>query len=158
LRNNRAAFERIKLKPRNLVGVTGRSLEVELFGQNYKMPIVIAPTGSAGLMWYQGEIALARAAAEAGIACTIATGAITEMEKIVAQAGGRLWFQTHMWPNRAMTERQVARAKAAGYQVLIVTIDGAVHANREYNARNGFGFPVTLNSRNFTDIVTHPRW
>src|ERR1700674_2009072 len=67
LRNNRAAFERIKLKPRVLVDVSKRSQQITLFGSKKTMPIAIAPTGTAGLMWYQGEIALARAAAAAGI-------------------------------------------------------------------------------------------
>src|SRR3990172_7796936 len=60
LRNNRAAFERIKFKPRTLVDVSRRSQEITLFGRRQKMPIIIAPTGSAGLMWYHGELELAR--------------------------------------------------------------------------------------------------
>ena len=59
LRNNRAAFERIKLKPRVLVDVSGRNQEITLFGNRQAMPIAIAPTGSAGLTWHEGEIALA---------------------------------------------------------------------------------------------------
>lgn len=68
LRNNRAAFERIKLRPRTLVDVSGRRQDITLFGNQQKMPIAIAPTGTAGLMWHEGEIALARAAAESGMA------------------------------------------------------------------------------------------
>ena len=63
LRNNRDAFERIKLKPRTLVDVSTRNQEIEFFGHTHKMPIAVAPTGTAGLLWYQGEIALAKAAA-----------------------------------------------------------------------------------------------
>src|SRR5690606_9320093 len=67
LRNNRAAFERIKLVPRGLVDVSARSQAVTLFGRTQKMPLVVAPTGAAGLLAYRGEIAVARAAAAAGI-------------------------------------------------------------------------------------------
>jgi len=158
LRNNRAAFERIKLRPRTLVDVSGRSQEVTLFGNKQKMPIAIAPTGTAGLMWYEGEIALARAAAEAGIPFTLATGSMTAMEKVADQAGGRLWFQLYLWPDRSLSHKLVERAKAAGYEALVVTVDGAVSGNREYNLRNGFTIPFTFTARNVTDVLMHPRW
>ena len=158
LRNNRAAFERIKLKPRTLVDVSGRSQETTLFGHRQPMPIAIAPTGSAGLMWYEGEIALARAAAAAGIPFTLATGSMTAMEKIAAQAGGRLWFQLYMWPDRSLSHQLVERARAAGFEALMVTVDGAVSGNREYNLRNGFTIPFTFTRRNVSDVLMHPEW
>ena len=158
LRNNRAAFERIKLQTRTLIDVSGRSQAVTLFGKEHRMPIAIAPTGSAGLMWYEGELALARAAAAAGIPFALATGSMTAMEKIAAEAGGTLWFQLYMWPDRSLSHKLVERANAAGYEGLIVTVDGAVSANREYNVRNGFTVPLTLTRRNVTDVMMHPRW
>jgi isopentenyl diphosphate isomerase/L-lactate dehydrogenase-like FMN-dependent dehydrogenase len=158
LRNNRTAFERIRLKPRALVDVSKRSQEITLFGNPQKMPIAIAPTGSAGLMWYEGEIALARAAAAAGVPFTLATGSMTAMEKIAAQAGGRLWFQLYMWPDRSLSHQLVERAKAAGYEALVVTVDGATSGNREYNLRNGFTIPFSFTRRNVTDVLMHPGW
>jgi (S)-mandelate dehydrogenase len=158
LRNNRAAFERIKLKPHTLVDVSGRSQEITLFGHKHKMPIAIAPTGTAGLMWYHGEIELARAAAAAGIPFTLATGSMTAMETVAEQAGGRLWFQLYMWPDRSLSHKLVERAKAAGYEALVVTVDGAVSGNREYNLRNGFTIPFSFSPRNVTDVLMHPRW
>ena len=156
--NNRAAFDRIKLKPRTLVDVSGRSQEITLFGKRQKMPIAIAPTGSAGLMWYQGEIGLARAAAAAGIPFTLATGSMTAMEDVATQAGGRLWFQLYMWPDRSLSHQLVERARAAGYEALIVTVDGAAAGNREYNLRNGFTVPFSFTRRNVADVLMHPRW
>ena len=158
LRNNRAAFERIRLKPRALVDVSRRSQEITLFGNPQKMPIAIAPTGSAGLMWYDGEIALARAAAAAGIPFTLATGSMTAMETIAAQAGGRLWFQLYMWPDRSLSHQLVERASAAGFEALVVTVDGAVPGNREYNLRNGFTVPFSFTRRNVSDVLMHPEW
>src|SRR5215210_1137111 len=158
LRNNRAVFDRIRFKPRTLVDVSRRSQEITLFGQKQKMPICIAPTGTAGLMWYEGEIALARAAKEAGIPFTLATGSMTAMEKVAEQAGGRLWFQLYMWPDKAMSHKLVERAKDAGYEALVVTVDGAVSPNREYNLRNGFTIPFTFTRGNITDVLMHPRW
>ena len=159
LRNNRTAFERIKLKPRTLVDVSGRNQGVEFFGHQHKMPIGVAPTGTAGLMWYQGEIALARAAAAAGIPFTLATGSQTAMEKVAeAVPGARLWFQLYMWPDRSLSHKLVERAKNAGFEALVVTVDGAAAGNREYNLRNGFTMPFQYTRRNITDVLLHPRW
>lgn len=158
LRNNRAVFERIRLKPRTLVDVSARSQEITLFGVKHRMPLVIAPTGVAGLLWYEGEIALARAAAEAGIPFTLATGSMTAMEKVAEQAGGELWFQLYMWPDRRLSHQLVERAKAAGFKALVVTVDGVVAGNREYNLRNGFTIPFSFTRRNLTDVLMHPGW
>ena len=158
LRNNRAVFERIRFRPRTLVDVSGRNQEVTLFGHKHKMPIAIAPTGTAGLMWHEGEIALARAAREAGVPFTLATGSMTAMERVADEAGGRLWFQLYMWPDKSMSHKLVERAKAAGYEALVVTVDGAVSGNREYNLRNGFTIPFSFTRKNITDVLVHPRW
>ncbi|HEX6006498.1 MAG TPA: alpha-hydroxy acid oxidase, partial [Burkholderiales bacterium] len=158
LRNNRAVFERIRFKPRTLVDVSKRSQQITLFGKPHKMPIVIAPTGTAGLMWHEGEIALARAAAEAGIPFTLATGSMTAMEKVAERAGGELWFQLYMWPDRRLSHQLVERARAAGFKALVVTVDGVVAGNREYNLRNGFTIPFSFTRRNVTDVLMHPRW
>ena len=158
LRNNRAVFERIRFRPRTLVDVSGRNQQITLFGNTHKMPIVIAPTGTAGLMWHEGEIALARAAAEAGIPFTLATGSMTAMEKVAEQAGGELWFQLYMWPDRSLSHKLVERARAAGFTALVVTVDGVVSGNREYNLRSGFTIPFSFTRKNVTDVLMHPRW
>lgn len=158
LRNNRAVFERIRLKPRMLVNVEKRSQEIKLFGNTHKMPLVIAPTGVAGLLWHEGEIALARAAADAGIPFTLATGSMTPMEKVAQQAGGELWFQLYMWPDRSLSHQLVERARQAGFKALIVTVDGVVAGNREFNLRNGFTVPFSFTRRNVTDVLKHPGW
>ena len=158
LRNNRAAFERIKLNMRTLVNVAGRNQEVTLFGVRHQMPIAIAPTGCAGLMWHEGELELAKAAAAAGIPFSLATGSLTAMEKITEVAGGTLWFQLYMWPDRALSHKLVQRAEAAGYKALLVTVDGVVSPNREYNLKNGFTIPFSFTRRNVTDVLGHPEW
>ena len=158
LANNRAAFERFKLVPHVLVDTSRRSQEITLFGNRHKMPVAIAPTGSAGLNWFHGEIALARAAAAAGIPFTLATGSMTAMETVAEQAGGTLWFQVYMWPDRSLSHGLVERAKAAGYQALVVTVDTPVPPGREYNLRNGMTVPFRFTRRNLTDVLLHPRW
>jgi L-lactate dehydrogenase (cytochrome)/(S)-mandelate dehydrogenase len=155
---NRAAFERYKFTPHQLVDTSRRSQEVTLFGKRHKMPVAIAPTGSAGLAWYEGEIELARAAARAGIPFTLATGSMTALERVAEQAGGTLWFQVYMWPDRTASHKLVERAKAAGYQAIVVTVDTPVPPGREYNLRNGMTVPFRFTRRNVTDVMLHPRW
>jgi len=156
--NNRAAFERIKLNPQMLVDTSKRSLATTLYGKSQTMPLVVGPTGSAGLAWYEGEIALGRAAKAAGIPYTLATGSMTSLERVAAEAGGNLWFQVYMWPDRAASHALIARAKSAGYQALVVTVDTPVTPGREYNLRNGMTVPFRFTRRNVTDVLLHPRW
>ncbi|HEX2826261.1 MAG TPA: alpha-hydroxy acid oxidase [Burkholderiales bacterium] len=158
LHNNREAFERIKFLPRMLVDVSKRDLTTTVFGKEHKMPIGIAPTGAAGMMWYRGELELARAAKAAGIPFSLATGSITSMEQVAAEVGGTLWMQLYMWADRKLSHQVVKRAAAAGFEALLVTVDGVVAGNREYNKRNGFSVPFKYNSKNTLDVLSHPRW
>ncbi len=158
LRENRAAFQRIKLAPHVLMDVSGRSAACTLFGQPCAMPVAIAPTGAAGLVWYQGELELARAAAKAGVPFTVATNAMTSMETIAEQAGGRLWFQLNMFPDRNIAHAMVQRAERLGFEALVLTADCSVVPNREYNARNGFALPFRIGPRATLDVLLHPRW
>lgn len=156
--NNRAAFERIKLNPHMLVDTSRRSLATTLYGKSQTMPLVVGPTGSAGLAWHEGEIALARAAKAAGIPYTLATGSMTSLERVAEEAGGKLWFQVYMWPDRAASHALIARAKAAGYEALVVTVDTPVTPGREYNLRNDMTVPFRFTRRNVSDVLLHPRW
>ena len=158
LRNNRAAFERIKLKTQVLVDVSQRKLDVELFGKKHNLPIGIAPTGPAGMLWYKGEIELARAAKAAGIPFTLATGSQTSMEEEAKVVGGTLWFQLYMWSDVRMSHMLVERAKNAGFEALVVTVDGPVDTNREYNIRNGYSVPFSYNRRNTAAVLARPGW
>jgi isopentenyl diphosphate isomerase/L-lactate dehydrogenase-like FMN-dependent dehydrogenase len=160
--NNRAAFERIKLRHRALVDVSGRTMNTTLFGKPVSMPMAIAPTGAAGLCWHEGELELAKAAAQAKIPFTLATGAMTSMEKIAKEAGpgvgGRLWFQLYVWNKRELSYQLIERANRAGFEALIVTVDTIVPPNREYNQHNGFLLPFKPNVTFTLDIMRHPVW
>ena len=160
--NNRLALERIKLRHRALVDVSGRSVATTLFGKPASLPMAIAPTGAAGLCWHQGELALARAAAKAKIPLTLSTASMTAMEKIAEQGGpavgGRLWFQLYVWKQRELSHQLIQRAHRNGFEALIVTVDSPVAPNREYNTHNGFGLPFTPTPRFVFDVMRHPTW
>ncbi len=158
LRENRAVFERIRLKPRNLVDVSGRSQKVDLFGKTFDAPFGIAPTGAAGLYCFEADIELARAAQAANVPFVLSTASFTAMERVAQAAGGTKWFQLYMSKDREPAERLVMRARNAGFEALVVTTDVPVGANREYNRRNGFEIPFHLNLANMIDGALHPRW
>lgn len=158
MRDNRAVMERIKLVPRVLNDVKTRSIETALFGKTHKMPVIIAPTGSAGLAWHEGEIALARAAKAHGIPFTLALGSMTKLERVAAEAGGTLWFQFYMWPERKLSHQVIARAKEVGFEALVFTVDTPVAPGREYNLKNGMTIPFKFTAKNTLDVLMHPRW
>ncbi|MEI7530296.1 MAG: alpha-hydroxy acid oxidase [Betaproteobacteria bacterium] len=158
MRENIAALQNIKLVSRVLNDATVRNQSIELFGKKQLMPIAIGPTGSAGLTWFEGEIELAKAAAASGIPFTLATSSMTSMERVVKEAGGNLWFQLYMWPQRELSHQLVERANRAGFDALIFTVDTPVAPGREYNLRNGFTIPFKFTSQNIIDVASHPRW
>ncbi|MCF8196846.1 MAG: alpha-hydroxy-acid oxidizing protein [Polynucleobacter sp.] len=155
---NIKALQSIKLVSRVLNNATLRNQSIELFGKKQQMPIAIGPTGSAGLTWFEGEIELAKAAAAKGIPFTLATSSMTPMERVVKKAGGSLWFQLYMWPQRELSHQLVRRAERAGFDALIFTVDTPVAPGREYNLRNGFTIPFKFTSRNIVDVALHPHW
>lgn len=158
LAHNRTVLDSIKIKPRVLVDVSQRSIATTLLGQPQRMPLIVGPTGAAGLLWYQGESELARAAADAGVPYVLAMSSITPLEEVRRACNGALWFQLYLSPEQATSDAMVDRAQAAGYDALVLTVDTVVSPNREYNSRNGFSVPVRLNRRNALDFVSHPRW
>ncbi len=158
LAENEAAFRRLKLLGRLMVDLSQRDMGTELFGKRMPLPVVIAPTGTAGLCWYRGELALAKAAAAVGVPFTLAGTAVTSMETIAEEAGGRRWFQPYLWKEEHHTIEMIERAQDLGYEALVITGDTALGRTREYNDRNGFTDPISLNARFVTDMALHPGW
>lgn len=158
MQENIAALARIKLVSRVLTDVSKRNLSIKLLGKQQALPFAIGPTGSAGLTWFEGEIALAKAAAKLGIPFTLATGSMTAMERVVSEAGGTLWFQLYLWPDRSLSHQLVRRASVAGYDALVFTVDTPVAPGREYNLRNGFVIPFQFTRHNVIDVLKHPGW
>lgn len=158
MRNNRAAFQNIRMRNKVMVDVSKISTQTSLFGKPMAMPLAIAPTGVAGICWYEGEMELAKAAARAGVPFTLATPTVTALEKIAAVEGGRNWFQLYMWRERELSHALVRRARDAGFEVLILTADTPVTPVREYNRRNGFSMPFKPNATALFDMALHPRW
>ncbi len=159
LDENRAALDRLRVVPRFPEFVSRRDISLELFGKPITMPYIIAPTGTAGLVAYEGELALARAAAKAGIPYTLATGAQTSVEKIAREVpNGRNFMQLYLWKDRALSMQLVDRAQNNGFEALFLTMDTPVSPNRAYNKANGFSFPYKPTLKSMVDITLAPHW
>ena len=158
LDNNRKAMTDIKLLNKVVTDISDVKLDANIFGGPAAMPLAIAPTGTAGLAWFEGEFELAKAAAAAGVPFTLATGSNTPMEKLANEAGGRLWMQLYMWKEKHYSDELVKKAARNGFEALLWTVDIGHGANREHNLRNGFATPYVLNIKSVVDMLRHPTW
>jgi (S)-mandelate dehydrogenase len=158
LRENRAAFERVRLLPKVLINVAVVDTSISLWGAESSLPLAIAPTGGISAGRYGAELALARAAKAAGVPFTMATPSAFTIEQVAREVGGRLWFQLYCVRNLDFRRSLVERAKAAGYEALLVTVDLPVSGKRERDPRNGFHTPYSPNWRNSKDVIFKPSW
>lgn len=156
LRENRAAFERIRLLPKVLVDVSAVDLKTDFFGKTASLPLAIAPTGGISAGRAGAELALARAAKAFGVPFTLATPAAVTIERVAEEVGGRLWFQLYTVRQREFREKLVARARESGYEALLVTVDLPMSGKRERDPRNGFRTPYNPNWRNSRDVIFKP--
>ena len=158
LRANSGDFENIFFNPRTLMDVGQVDMATQLLGQQVSIPLVISPTGLAGIVRSEGDVAVARAAEQANIPYALSTTASHSIEEVAAGAGGNKWFQLYFFRDRELTAGFVERAKANDYQALVMTVDLVRGGKREKDQRNGFTVPPRITPQNFLDMVGHPRW
>lgn len=153
LRDNRTAFENLKLLPRMLVDVSNRSLEVTVLGESLNLPILLAPMAFQCLAHRDGEVAAARAAANAKVGIILSTMATKSIEEVAMACQNSLrWFQLYIHKDRELTRALVERAYAAGYKALCLTVDAPVLGRRERDKRNEFALPPGLELANLTTM------
>ena len=158
LADNAAAYGRIKLVPRVLVDVSTIDPAVTALGTPLSMPIMLAPTAFNRLAHAEGELAASRAAAGAGTLMIASTIATSTLEDIAAAADGPRWFQLYIYKDRQVTIDLVARAEAAGYRAIVLTVDTPMLGYRERDARNGFRLPEGLGIANFAGLERSRNW
>jgi 4-hydroxymandelate oxidase len=145
LRDNVAAFERRKLRPRVLVDVRGCSTATTVLGTEISMPVLIAPVALQGMAHPDGDLATARAAAAAGTIMCLSTAATARPAAVAAAApGGARWFQVYVFDDRPITEDLVAEAVDTGYGALVLTVDAPFLGRRERDLRVDFRIPEGL--------------
>ena len=153
LRDNRAAFERYKLRPRMLVDVSQRDLSTTILGQSLPLPILIAPMAFQCLAHPEGEIATAKAAASLGSVMVLSTLATTSIEDVASVSSQTpQWFQLYVHRDRGLTRALVERAHAAGFQALCLTVDGPVLGKREKDIHNQFVLPSDMELANLSTL------
>jgi L-lactate dehydrogenase (cytochrome) len=158
VRANEEAFARVRLRPRSLVDVATRNLATTVLGDPVSLPVLLGPTGLVGLVHRGGELALSRAAGAAGTVYCASIAGSRSLEEVARVASGPLWFQMYLWRDRELVRSLTARAAAAGYRTLVLTLDVPVVGRRERDLRNGLTLPPRFSTRNLIDAGLHVRW
>lgn len=159
LERARRAFLDLEFRPNILLDVKDVSLECEVLGQRFAMPVGMAPTGFTRMMHSEGENAVARAAQKFGIPFTLSTLGTTSIEDVVSAApNGTNWFQLYMWKNREASMELVRRAQESGVKNLVLTVDVPVAGARFRDTRNGLTVPPSLTVKTIVDALPRPEW
>jgi L-lactate dehydrogenase (cytochrome) len=153
---NARAFRRWRFRPRAMANVTAVDTTTLVLDRTQPLPLVLAPTGYTRMMHPAGEIGAARSAQRHGLAYTLSTMATTTIEDVAHAAQPDLWFQLYILKDSGLTKELVDRADAAGYRVLVVTVDTTVTGNRTRDVRNGLVIPPELTVRTLASIATRP--
>jgi L-lactate dehydrogenase (cytochrome) len=154
---NRAAFDEYAFLPRVLVNTRARNQKTTLFGRTYDLPFGFPPMGGTALAAYDGDIVLAKVAAELNTVMIQSGASLTTLEKVRA-AGPTAWFQAYLPGEPEIIVPLVERAQRAGFEVLVLTVDVQVSANRENNVRSGYSSPLKPTARLAWDCMLRPRW
>ena len=159
LRRARDLFGNLEFNPSILRNVSDVDTTTSILRRPSALPFAFAPTGFTRMMNHEGENAVVRVAERRGIPYALSTLGTTSIEDVAAAApGARKWFQLYVWKDRAAGEELMARAKAAGFEALVLTVDVPVAGARLRDARNGFSIPPALTVKTVLDAATHPAW
>jgi len=159
LRRSRDAYRRVEFTPRVMRNVADVALGIDVLGQPNDLPFVFAPTGFTRMMHSAGEAAVARVAAEKGIAYGLSTLGTTSIADLAAASPQtRRWFQLYVSRDRAQPEEWMREADAHGFDTLILTVDTAVGGIRRREVRNGLTIPPQLRLSTMAEMALHPRW
>lgn len=158
LRENVAAWQGWRLRPRILAGLGEWRTGVEVLGKEASMPVLVAPVAYQGLVDPEGEAAMARAAAAADTVMCVSTLATLRPRQVAEAApGGRRWFQLYCFRDEAVTRAMVEEACDCGYEAIVVTVDAPRGGNRERDRRTGFRIPEEVGVPSVEEALGSPR-
>ena len=162
LRENCRVFDELTFRPRQAVLLPECDLHTTVLGTEISFPAILAPVGYSRLMHPGGEVAAAAAASAAGTGYTLSTISGHRLEKVRAATKGMAWYQVYLVGGRAVAEGAIERAKNAGFNALVVTIDTPVAGMRERDPRNGMrellGSSIFAKLPYVPELLAHPRW
>jgi len=153
LRENRAAFERLVIRPRMLTAAFPPDPSTELLGARIDAPILVAPWAYQRLAHPDGEVATARAASRAGTIMVVSTTAQDILEDIAEAGDGPTWWQLYVFTERSVTVETLHRVHEAGYAAICFPVDFPVAGLRHRDTRTGFDMPFGLPH---SDLVFDP--
>ena len=157
-RANEADFGRIKLRQRVAINLENRSTATTMVGVPVRMPVALAPTGLTGMQHADGEILAARAAEKFGVRFTLSTMSICSIEDVAAHTTQPFWFQLYVMRDRGFVERLIERARAAGCDALMLTLDLQILGQRHKDLKNGLAAPPKPTLANLINLATKPLW
>lgn len=157
-RRNSSDFDHYELLPRNLVDISRIDCATTVLGQPVALPLILAPTGMSRLFHWEGERAVARAAARAGTLYSLSTVGTHSIEEVAAESQGPKWFQIYVFKDRGLVTEFIQRCRAAQYHALCLTIDLPLTGNRERDFRTGMTLPPAFTLRSWLDFALHPVW
>jgi L-lactate dehydrogenase (cytochrome) len=157
-RRNRKALDQVLFDPSILHGEFDPDLTTTLLGKSYPLPIGIAPVGMSGLIWPGAEQMLARTAAKESLPYTLSTVATQLPEEVGPHVGGQGWFQLYPPRDPGIRDDILKRAKASGFDTLVLTVDVPVASRRERQTRGGLTNPPKLTPRLAMQAALCPAW
>ncbi|MEO0413284.1 MAG: alpha-hydroxy acid oxidase [Pseudomonadota bacterium] len=158
LARNNNDFSDIDLVHRSLVDCSALDLSVNVAGIDLTLPFFCGPSAGNRLFHKDGERAVARAASAAGAACSLSTLSSVSIEDFAQETQGPKFFQLYVWKDHGLVKEMLARAKAAGFDAMMLTVDLPVHGNRERDWRNGLTIPPVIRPKQVLQALTRPGW
>ncbi|MEO1746547.1 MAG: alpha-hydroxy acid oxidase [Pseudomonadota bacterium] len=157
-KDNEDAFSRLKIRQRVAVDIEHRSLKTKMVDRDVAMPVALAPVGLTGMQHADGEIAAANAAKKFGVPFTLSTMSICSIEAVAEATKHPFWFQLYVMRDRGFVEDMISRAKNAGCDALVVTLDLQVLGQRHKDIRNGLSAPPKPTIKSMLNLATKPQW
>ena len=155
---NSSDFHKIRLRQRVARDLSGRTTATTMMGRDVAMPVALSPVGSAGMQSADGEIKAARAAEAFGVPFTLSTFAICSIEDIAAHTKAPFWFQLYVMRDEDFVDGLIERARKAGCDALVLTLDLQILGQRHKDIKNGLTAPPRMTPRNLWDMALHPAW
>lgn len=157
-RENTTDFEKLRLRQRVAVDMTGRSTATQMIGQDVSMPLALAPVGLVGMQNADGEIKAAKAAEAFGVPFTLSTMSINSIEEVAEATSKPFWFQLYTMKDSDFISRLIQRAKDAQCSALVITLDLQILGQRHKDLKNGLSAPPKLTPKTIANLATKWAW
>ncbi|MFT4619029.1 MAG: L-lactate dehydrogenase (cytochrome) [Sulfitobacter sp.] len=157
-RENSSDFDELKFRQRIAVDMTNRSTKTQMIGQDYNMPVALAPVGLTGMQCADGEIKAAKAAEKFGVPFTLSTMSICSIEDVAENTTAPFWFQVYTLKDDDFMRRLIERAKAAKCSALVITVDLQIMGQRHKDLKNGLSAPPKLTMASMANLATKVPW